>query len=107
MGVLFDPVQVRSEVHEAWVPHLYFTGRWPATFALARAYLDQLERSRGIAADRITAIRGTLTQAESSSETQRRTMLTSLASTLDGEASGARDAAKVRLLAGAVRGMAR
>jgi hypothetical protein len=80
---------------------------WPATFALARAYLDQLERNGGISAARISAIRGTLSQAESASDAQKRSMLSSLASTLDGEAAGARDAAKVRLLAGAVRGLAR
>jgi len=28
---------------------------WPASFVVARAYLDQLERSRGLAADRVPA----------------------------------------------------
>src|SRR6266567_4545492 len=37
---------------------------WPASFAVARAYLDQLERSHGLAADRISAVRTALANAE-------------------------------------------
>ena len=79
---------------------------WPATFALARAYADQLERSSGVSAGRIEAIRGALAEAEAASGTARREALTSLASRLDGEAAGSRDAAKVRVLAAAVRDLA-
>ena len=79
---------------------------WPATFALARAYLDQLERSNGLAAARIAAVRQTLTGAEQSSGATRSTALTALATQLAGEAAGANDAAKVRLLAEAVRALA-
>ncbi|MEK6689023.1 MAG: hypothetical protein AABZ01_11285, partial [Gemmatimonadota bacterium] len=79
---------------------------WPASFALARAYLDQLERSGGLGAARIAAVRAGLTGAEQASGTGRRDALTKLAGELDGSAGGSRDAAKVRLLAGTVRKLA-
>ncbi len=44
---------------------------WPATFALARAYLDQLERHGGLSADRIGAIRAELSGAEGMSGSGR------------------------------------
>ncbi|MGH7699020.1 MAG: LVIVD repeat-containing protein [Gemmatimonadales bacterium] len=79
---------------------------WPATFALARAYVDQLERSNGLSAARIQAVRQRLTAAEGASGAARREALTTLASELAGEAGGSRDAAKVRRLADSVRELA-
>ena len=79
---------------------------WPPTFALARAYLDQLERSSGLSATRIATVRQTLTSAESSSGTARRVALTALSAALEGEAGSSGDAAKVRMLAGVVRDLA-
>jgi hypothetical protein len=79
---------------------------WPPSFALARAYVDQLERSNGIGASRIADVRKALASAEQASGAERQSALTQLASQLDGEASGARDAAKVTMLAGAVRELA-
>jgi len=79
---------------------------WPPSFALARAYVDQLERSRGLSADRIAAVRQTLSTAERGSSSARRDGLNALASQLDGEAGGSRDAAKVRLLSQAVKDLA-
>ncbi|HEX5832159.1 MAG TPA: hypothetical protein VFY16_14345, partial [Gemmatimonadaceae bacterium] len=76
---------------------------WPATFALARAYVDQLERSRGLAAGRITAVRQALSSAEQASGAGRQRALAQLATQLDADASGAGEAAKVRALAAAVR----
>jgi hypothetical protein len=76
---------------------------WPASFALARAYVDQLERSNGLAAGRIAAVRSALSSAEGMSGAGRRDALSSLASQIDGDASGAGDGAKVRTLAAAVR----
>ncbi|HMI55036.1 MAG TPA: hypothetical protein VK494_02510 [Gemmatimonadaceae bacterium] len=78
---------------------------WPPTFALARAYVDQLERSNGLAARRISAVRQSLTDAERASGTQRQSALSALAAQLDGEASGSSDASKVRALATAVRNL--
>jgi hypothetical protein len=79
---------------------------WPPSFAVARAYVDQLERSNGLAAARIAAVRQALSGAEGAAGAQRRDALTQLATQLDGEAGGAGDAARVRALASAVRELA-
>lgn len=75
---------------------------WPASFALARAYVDQLERSNGLSADKISSVRSGLTSAEGATGAQRRTALTKLATQLKGDATGSSDASKVNMLAGAV-----
>jgi hypothetical protein len=79
---------------------------WPATFALAGAYLDQLERSHGLAADKIAADRAALKGAEKESGSARGTSLTKLASQIDGDASGSSDGAKVQKLSAAVKALA-
>ncbi len=73
---------------------------WPATAAVARAYLDQLARSNGLDAARIAAARQALTSAERVGGTAQ-DVLAQLATQLEGDATGAGDAAKVRMLAGA------
>jgi hypothetical protein len=80
---------------------------WPPSFALSRAYVDQLERSKGLSASQITSVRQSLASAESATGGQRVTALASLASQLDTDAAGSSDAAKVRLLANSVRSLAR
>jgi hypothetical protein len=80
---------------------------WPATFSLARAYVDQLERSHGLGAGRINTVRETLARAEGASGSARSSALSQLASSLEGDASGSSDAAKVRLLASSVRNLAK
>ena len=79
---------------------------WPATFALAGAYLDQLERANGVPAVRIASVRRELANAERASGAARREALTTLATALQGEAGRSRDARRVRLLATAVRELA-
>jgi len=79
---------------------------WPPSFALARSYVDQLERSRCLAAGRIAAIRRGLVSAERTSGAQRRDELTQLATQLDGDVRASCDAPKVRNLAGAARDLA-
>lgn len=79
---------------------------WPASFALARAYVDQLARSNGLATTRISAARQTLASAEHAAGSQRSSALTQLAAQLDNDASGSGDAAKVRMLSGTVRDLA-
>jgi len=78
---------------------------WPPSFALARSYVDQLERSKGLSSGRIVAVRQSLSAGESSGGAQRKDAMTKLAGELDRDARGA-DAAKVRMLAGAVRDLA-
>jgi hypothetical protein len=103
----------QNEIDAAKSVHLdYFNTQgqvklvWPVTFSLARAYLDQLERSKGLEAGKITAIREALVGAEKASGTKREGALTQLATLLDGDAAGAGDPAKVRVLAGEVRELA-
>ena len=79
---------------------------WPPSFALVRAYLDQLERSKGLSGKEISGARQALTHAEKASAEDRREGLTKLATQLDTDAGSAGDAAKVRTLAGAVRALA-
>ena len=80
---------------------------WPASFVVARAYLDQLVRDKGIASTRSTAIARDLDRAEKLKGTSRRNALTKLASSLDRDAKTATDAAKVEALASAVRDLAK
>ncbi len=80
---------------------------WPASFALARAFADQLERSNGLSAERLTAVRAALTTAEAASGNARKTALKALASLLDKDAGASSDGAKVKKLASAVRDLAK
>jgi LVIVD repeat-containing protein len=79
---------------------------WPPSFALARAYLDQLERSKGLTGDKISSARKALHEAEEEKGAERREELNKLATQLDADASAAGDAAKVKTLAAAVRDLA-
>jgi hypothetical protein len=100
----------QNEIDAAKSVHLdYFNTQgqvklvWPKSYSLARAYLDQLERSNGLSAARISAIRQQLKDAEKGSDPNA---LTALAAQLEADAGKAGDAAKVRILAGTVRELA-
>jgi hypothetical protein len=80
--------------------------KWPTTFVLAGAYLDQLERSKGLSADRIKSARSTLASAERRPAKERNAPLTQLASQLNAAAGSSSDAAKVRMLATTVADLA-
>jgi hypothetical protein len=75
---------------------------WPANPVVARAYLDQLERSKGLAAGKIAAARADLAAADKLSGEARHTAMMALATKLHGDAPGAADAAKVHKLASTV-----
>ncbi len=79
---------------------------WPATFALARAYLDQLERWHGMSAPRVAAARSVLDSAESTTGAARNDALGSLAAALAEHAAEAADSDKVATLADAIRRLA-
>jgi hypothetical protein len=79
---------------------------WPASVVVARAYLDQLERSRGLRAAAIAAARSALARAERLSGRARTSALLRLAAQLDRDAARARDGAKVKALADEVRRIA-
>ena len=78
---------------------------WPATFALARAYTDQLERSRGLSASRVSEIRDALAAAESRSGGARRDILEELVDDLDMDVGRSLASDKVRILQEALRGL--
>src|SRR5438874_10355622 len=48
---------------------------WAASFVLARAYVDQLERSNGLSAERLKAVRQALDHAEKAKSDARRDAL--------------------------------
>ena len=79
---------------------------WPATFALARAYLDQLERSEGLAAPRIARVRRALDEAEAESGSERAPALRALADRLAAGGARSKDADKLAELAEAIRRLA-
>jgi hypothetical protein len=79
---------------------------WPASFVVARAYVDQLARSSGLAPDKLAAARQSLARAERLSGQGRRDVLAQLVTQLNSDAAGAADAAKVRTLAAAVQDLA-
>ncbi|MET0213769.1 MAG: hypothetical protein ABW292_12235 [Vicinamibacterales bacterium] len=80
---------------------------WPPSFAKARAYLDQLERSKGLAADKIASARTSLAGAEKMSGSGRQAALRKLAAQVMADAAGAADTAKVSLLSTAVAELAK
>src|SRR2546425_1028709 len=98
----------QNEIDAAKLVHFAFLNvqdqpklTWPASFVVARAYLDQLARSNGLAPDKVAAARSVLARAERLSGPQRRDALTQLATQLNGDSRGAADQAKVRTLAAA------
>ncbi len=80
---------------------------WPAAFPVVRSYLDQLVRGKGLPAARTTAIATSLRAAERARGAARRSALNKLATALDRDATRAADAARVRMMAGAVRDLAK
>ncbi len=79
---------------------------WPPSFAKARAYLDQLERSKGLAEVTISTVRTQLAAAEKLSGGARQQALKKLGAQLNTAASGAGDPAKARLLSSSVAELA-
>jgi hypothetical protein len=80
---------------------------WPPSFALANAYLDQLERSKGMEAGRIAEARKVLAEAEHASGQQRGAALTGLAKKLNDGGGRGPDQVKVKQLAGTVADLAK
>ncbi|MFL5384009.1 MAG: LVIVD repeat-containing protein [Longimicrobiaceae bacterium] len=95
---------VRMEVFN---PQMQTKLTWPASFVVARAYVDQLVRDHGVQPSVSRRISSRLAAAERMRGAARRSALTALAAQLDRDAATAADAAQVRMLAGAVRDLAR
>lgn len=79
---------------------------WPAAYPVARAYLDQLARNDGLAADRRGAIARELDRTEKLRGAQRQSPLANLAAQIEQDVGAASDAPRVRALAAAVRALA-
>ena len=103
----------RNEIEAARLVRLdYFNTQdqpkltWPATFVVARAYVDQLERSNGLSVERLKAVRQELARAEKSQGQVRRDALTALSSALGQDASTSTDQWKLQKLAAVVTELA-
>jgi len=79
---------------------------WPAAFPVVRSYLDQLVRDNGLASERTAAIGKALDAAEKQNGAARGAALTKLAAQVEKDAAGAKDAAKVKTMAGEIRRLA-
>jgi len=108
-----SPMMTQNEIDAAKSVRLeYFNAQqqpkfvWPASFSLARAYVDQLERGKGLSSSRISAIRSSLERAEKSSGQPRSDALGTLAKEVTGDAAGASDRARVDALAKAIGDLA-
>jgi hypothetical protein len=67
---------------------------WPRTLVVAKAYVDQLERSQALSADQITELRTAIQSAESSKMKKKElAKLKSLAPSLEKSAESAKSAA--------------
>ncbi|HVZ47945.1 MAG TPA: hypothetical protein VG916_04130 [Gemmatimonadaceae bacterium] len=79
---------------------------WPPAFPVIRSYLDQLVRGNGMDAAQTSAIDKSLAAAEKLSGAARRSALTTLARQVSGQAAGAKDAARVKLMAAEITRLA-
>lgn len=101
-----SPLLSQNEIDAAKTVHFDYLNAqdqqkfvWPATFVLARAYLDQLQRNNGLDHEKIEATRKALDKAEKLSGQARKDALSALATSLHGYMGGAGDSAKVHTLA--------
>ena len=70
---------------------------WPPSFSLAKAYVDQLERSKCLSSGRIASVRQSIDAAERSRGPQRATALTQLSTQIGNDAQSCNQG-KIKLL---------
>lgn len=87
-------------------PQMQLRFVWPASFAVARSYVDQLTRNQGLAPDKLAQVARDLAAAEKAAPRARRARLTALAAMLDDASAQAPDQRRVLALAEAVRALA-
>ncbi len=80
---------------------------WPASFALSRSYTDQLERWKGLSADKVTAVRSALSRAESAGGTARRDALMALSAQVRSYEGSSTDPQRVQWLAASISDLAK
>ncbi len=76
---------------------------WPATFALAKAYIDQLERAGNLPGQ---DIRQKLAEAENASGAEQKELLTELAEEVEGQAGKSNNSGKINKLSDTIRQLA-
>ena len=80
--------------------------KWPASFAKAKAYVDQLERNRELDMASIVMIRTALDDAEANTGRRRASVLKTLNGNLEGMMERSSNPAKVQMLSSAVQELA-
>ncbi len=80
---------------------------WPPSFSLSRAYVDQLERSKGYTPEKLASIRADLAAAEKLSGQARKDFLAKMATALHTDARSSSDASKAHTLAFSVGDLAK
>jgi hypothetical protein len=80
---------------------------WPASFALSRSYTDQLERWKGLSADKVSAVRTGLSAAEAANGAAGRDTLTALATQVRGYMNGSTDPQRVQWLSTSISDLAK
>ncbi len=108
-----SPYLTQNEIDAANSVHLDYlnaqcqpVSEWPATFSLARAYVDQLDRADAMSPAELLLVRTALYNAENQSGATRAQTLTELANGVAGMAADSGDPAKAQMLADAVRRLA-
>ncbi len=76
---------------------------WPPSFALARSFVDQLERNKCMSSSRIASVRTALSAAERASGADRGRTLQQLASQIDADAASSCDTPRMQKLSAAVK----
>ncbi|HRP07182.1 MAG TPA: hypothetical protein PLL69_01725 [Gemmatimonadales bacterium] len=97
----------RLVIYDEFNPQSQPRVTWPAAFPVVRSYLDQLVRGNGLPTARTTAIAAALDGAEMDTGDSRTAALNRLAQQVDQDVAGARDGARVRAMAAAIRELAK
>lgn len=79
---------------------------WPSTTALAKAYVDQLDREEGLDDVSLTTVRQGLANADASDSKAKSKILSQLSEKVSGMASMANDSEKVEMLANTLKDLA-
>ena len=111
--ILPSDALTQNEIDAANSVHLDFLNAqdqpkliWPASFALSKAYVDQLERSKGLSSARLAFARTEIVNAERQGGSQRRNALTAIAAELNGDLAASSDRGKLRMLVASLRDLA-
>jgi len=109
-----SPLLSQNEIDAAKLVHFDYLNAqdqqklvWPASFVVARAYLDQLARSGGLSSARINATRDALTAAERQSGQAQKDALRQVATQLNADVATSSDQPKMRMLLGVVGDLAK